>query len=346
MQQHPGMRMKELSDFSKTVDLVVTETWTILLYIEPHLTADLVALFAWQKGNTVTSLQRCYKCAACPSSCCCALPLLDVHHFIYSVIHPQNMHTDSGLHFVTNWSIRVTGVTEGWCCHTGGAAETAFYSAIDLPGLRGVGVPKEEVTELRLLGRHVDLLRHALSPVACIRKEYPDSPEELPHLIEYFCILVPLLKAWKVTEVQMREICHCAVGMPHCLFLVWPTLEDMFAYWHISDAEVSREAADAFNRFRFADGMGLGPGAMGNCQAVEALGHHILLAAQLSGWNPATFVHQIFANLSTRFAAKNRMLPLLLKVQDHSALGEEVGEAVPCPATRQRRPPLITVCVR
>ena len=144
----------------------------------------------------------------------------------------------------------------------------------------------------------------------------------------------------------MREICHCAVGMAHCLFLVCPTPEDMFAYWHISDAEVSREAADAFNRFRFADGMGLGPSAMGNCQAVESLGHHILLAAQLSGWNPPTFVHEVFVNLIMRFAARNRMLPLLLKVQDHSALGEEVGEAAQCPATRRGRPPLKRVCVR
>ena len=195
MQQHLGRTMKELSDFSRGVDLVVTETWTILLFIEPDLTADLVALFAWGKGNTVTSLQRCYKCAACPSSCCCDLPLLDVHQFIYSVIHPQNMHTDCGLHFLTNWSIRVTRVTEGWCCHIGGEAETAFYSAFNLPGLRGVGVRQEEVTELRFLGRHVDFLRDALPPIACILKQYPDCPEEVPLMIEYFCILIPLLKA-------------------------------------------------------------------------------------------------------------------------------------------------------
>ena len=66
MQQHLGRAMKELSDFSRGVDLVVTEMWTILLFIEPHLTADLVALFAWRKGNTVTSVRRCYKCAASP----------------------------------------------------------------------------------------------------------------------------------------------------------------------------------------------------------------------------------------------------------------------------------------
>ena len=128
--------------------------------------------------------------------------------------------------------------------------------------VRGVGVRQEEVTELRFLERHVDFLRDAFPPMACILKQYHDCPEEVPLLIEYFCIPVPLLKAWKVTEVQMREICHCTVVMAHCLFLVWPTPEDMFAYWHISDAEVSREAADAFNRFRFVDGMGLGPGAM------------------------------------------------------------------------------------
>ena len=75
-------------------------------------------------------------------------------------------------------------------------------------------------------------------------------------------ILVPLLKPWKVTEVQIREICHCDVGMAHCLFWVWPTPEDMFAYWHIFDADISREAAHAFNISRFADGMGLWPGAM------------------------------------------------------------------------------------
>ena len=144
----------------------------------------------------------------------------------------------------------------------------------------------------------------------------------------------------------MREICHCAVGMAHSLFLVWPTPEDMFAYWHIADAEVTRAAADAFTRFKFADGMGLGPGVMGNCQAVDALGHHILVAAQLSGWNPPTFVHDVFLNLSMRFAAKNCMLPLLLKVEDHNALGEEVGEAALCLAMRRGRPPLKRVCVR
>ena len=84
MQKHLGRTMKQLSDFSRGVDLVVTETWTILLFIEPHLTADHLALFVWRKGNTVTSLQRCYKCAPCPSSCCCDLPLLDVHYFIYT----------------------------------------------------------------------------------------------------------------------------------------------------------------------------------------------------------------------------------------------------------------------
>ena len=121
-------------------------------------------LFAWQKGNTVTSLQHYYKCAACPSSCCCDLPLLDVHHFIFSVIDPQNMHADCGLHFLTNWSIRVTRVTEGWCCYIGGEAESSFYNAFKLPGLRGVGVQKEEVTELKFLGKHVDFLRDALPP--------------------------------------------------------------------------------------------------------------------------------------------------------------------------------------
>ena len=164
-------------------------------------------------------------------SCCCDLPLLDVHHFIYSVIHPQNMHTDCGLHFLTNLSIRVTRVTGGWCCHIGGEAETAFYSAFNVPRLRGVGFRKQEVTQLMFLGRHVDFLRDALAPIACIVKQYPDCPKEVPLLIEYFCILVSLLKAWKVTEVQMREISHCAVGITTAFFLVWPTPEDMFAYW-------------------------------------------------------------------------------------------------------------------
>ena len=73
---------------------------------------------------------------------------------------------------------------------------------------------------------------------------------------------------------------------------------------------------------------------MANCMTVEALSHHILLAAQLSGLTLPTFVHDVFLNLSMRFAAKNRMQRLLLKVEDHNALGEEVGEA----ALRERCP--------
>ena len=44
MQQHLGRTMKELFEFSRGVELVVSETWTIMLFIDPHLTADVVAL--------------------------------------------------------------------------------------------------------------------------------------------------------------------------------------------------------------------------------------------------------------------------------------------------------------
>ena len=189
------------------------------------------------------------------------------------------------------------------------------------------------------------------SPLACILKQCPKCPQEVPLLIEYFCILVPLLKAWKATQTQLQEICRCAVGMAHWLFLMWPTPQDIFAYWHTSDVEVPGEAMYAFNTFRFANDMGLGPGTMGNYQSVEALGHHILVAAELSGLNappPPCFLFMMsFSTSACVFATKNRMLPLLLKVEEykHNVLGEEVGEAARCPASRRGRPPLKRVYV-
>ena len=103
-----------------------------------------------------------------------------------------------------------------------------------------VGVQKGEVTDLRFLERHVDFFKDALHPIACILKQYFDCLEEVPLLIEYFCILVSLLKAWKVTEMRMPKICHCAVGMAHYFFLVWPTRKTCLPkHLHLSKVSTS-----------------------------------------------------------------------------------------------------------
>ena len=70
--------------------------------------------------------------------------------------------------------------------------------------------------------------------------------------------------------------------------------------------------------------MGLGSEAMRNCQLVEALCYHVLLAAELSGWNQPIFVHDVNLILSMRFAARNRMLALMLKIKECIVLGVEM----------------------
>ena len=80
-------------------------------------------------------------------------------------------------------------------------------------------------------------------------------------MTRYFCILV-LRKAWKVTQMHMQEISQYVVGTAHCFCLLWPTPENMFAYRHTSATKVTCEAADAFDKFGFLNGMGLGPSAM------------------------------------------------------------------------------------
>ena len=76
------------------------------------------------------------------------------------------MHVDFGLHFLTNWAIHVLRVVEGYGVAIGGSLEEVFYAAFDRKGLDRVGISRDTVQELRVLGRHVDKLRDALAPIA------------------------------------------------------------------------------------------------------------------------------------------------------------------------------------
>ena len=63
---------------------------------------------------------------------------------------------------------------------------------------------------------------------------------------------------------------------------------------------------------------GVGVGAF-VCQAVEAMGHQVKVVAQQSGWDPDTFLGNVFASLEMRFASEHDVLGV-------RASGEVTGE--------------------
>ena len=120
-----------------------------------HLLEDLVALFAWRGLESMTSNIRCLRCSARLDSFGSQLPCISSAEYVFPS-DPLLMHVEFGLHFLTNWAIRMLRVVEGYCVAISGWAEV-FYAAFDRKFLeKGLGV----------LGQHVDKLRDILPLIA------------------------------------------------------------------------------------------------------------------------------------------------------------------------------------
>ena len=124
---------------------------------------------------------------------------------------PLNLHTDFPLHFETNWSVRLLRPTEGYCVHLGGNVADFFYEQFTKPGLASVGISRTEVKDLRVIGRHVNLLRVVFTQVV----EHPDVPVDAMSplwrkAIQAFCKLVPLLRYFELKDSEVREAIDAA----------------------------------------------------------------------------------------------------------------------------------------
>ena len=84
----------------------------------------------------------------------------------------------------------------------GGEVETAFYDAFaNYPGLRSVGICKEEPKDLRVLGKHVDMLCKVLRDVV----SHPSLQESVRLVVTSYCDLVPLVRAFKLTDAEVDQ---------------------------------------------------------------------------------------------------------------------------------------------
>ena len=101
---------------------------------------------------------------------------------------PMNLHVDFGLHFLTNIGIRVIRIVEGYCVAACGEAANSLSQAFATSHLSSVGLKAGEVSDLKLLGRHVAKLRAVLPSIVSHR----DLPDEVRTIGAAFCNLVPL----------------------------------------------------------------------------------------------------------------------------------------------------------
>ena len=184
----------------------------------------------------------------------------------------------------------------------------SLYEAFATSHLSSVGLKAGEVSDLKLLGRHVAKLRDVLPSIV----SHPDLPDEVRTIVAAFCNLVPLLCAFRLSGDEVELACEFASTLADTIRFVWPTPDNMFPYWHMCDVELSRE----LRHVHMTHGVGVGAFV---CQAVEAMGHQVKVVAQQSGWDPDTFLGKVFASLEKRFAIEHDVLGI-------RASGEGTGE--------------------
>ena len=79
------------------------------------------------------------------------------------------------LHFLTNIGIYVFRIVERYCVATGGEAANKLCEAFATSHLSTVGLKAGEVSDLKLLGRHVAKFRDVLTSIV----SHPDLPDEV-----------------------------------------------------------------------------------------------------------------------------------------------------------------------
>ena len=291
-----------------------SHTWSVTVFFTNHLLADLVALFAQRGLRSFNTSIRCYRCNAGPATCrhvgpepsdVIEMPELAQVVFIFAWL-VMNMHTDFGLHWCTNWAVRIIRLVEGQCVMHGGEVETAFYDAFaNYPGLRSVGICKEAPKDLRVLGKHVDMLCKVLRNVV----SHPSLQESVRLVVTSYCDLVPLVRAFKLTDAEVDQAVLCAGRLAYHFRQLWPTPNNLFPYFHMADCELERELRHVHGT------LGVGVGAF-VCQGVEALGHHLKLCAQHTGWCPETFLRKMFEQLELRVLTSNDLLQVWREYDD------------------------------
>ena len=153
-----------------------------------------------------------------------------------------------------------------------------------------MGLKAGDVSDLKLLGRHVARLRDVLPYIV----SHPDLPDEVRTILAAICNVVPLLCAYRLSGDQVELACEFASTLADTIRFVWPTPDNMFPYWHMCDVELSRE----LRHVHMSHGVGVGAFV---CPAAEAMGHQVKVVAQQSGPNPYTFLQKLFASLEMRF---------------------------------------------
>ena len=270
----------------------------IMVFFTNCLSADLVAFFAFRGLTYFNSSNRCFRCNAKPNTHGLQpkTALVDASVFIF-MYAPMNVHVDFGLHFFTNIGIRVIRIVEGYCVAAGGEAANSLYEAFTTSHLSSVGLKAGEVSDLKLLGRHVAKLRDVLPSVV----SHPELPDEVRTIVAAFCNLVPLLCAFRLSCDEVEVACEFTSTLADTIHFIWPTPDNMFPYWHMCDVELSRE----LRHVHMSHGVGVDAFV---CQAVEAMGHQVKVVAQQSGWDAETFLGKVIASLEMRFASEHDVL--------------------------------------
>ena len=119
--------------------------------------------------------------------------------------------------------------------------------------------------------------------------------EKHPFLLSCMHPMVPLLCPFRLNGDEVELACEFALTLADTIRFVWPTSDNMLAYWHMCDVELSRELRHVHTTH------GVGVGAF-VCQGVEAMSHQIKVVAQQSCWDPDTFLGFL------RFASEHDVL--------------------------------------
>ena len=115
----------------------------------------------------------------------------------------------------------------------------------------------------------MDALRDILPVIA----SHPDLTSDFREIIEAYCASIPLLRSFTLDDTQVEEAVQCANTLAGKFWAHWPLQDNLFPYFHTCDIELQRELPYVHKTY------GVRVGAF-VCQGVEALGHHIKVAAQ------------------------------------------------------------------
>ena len=173
--------------------------------------------------------------------------------------------------------------------------EEVFYAAFERKGLDRVGISRDTVQDLRVLGRHVDKLHNTLPPIAshvdfCIKERT---------IVECYCALVPLLRQSMLSDDNAHEAINLAKKLATSFREIWCSPNDLFPYFHMCDSESEHEL-----RYVHATHH-VGVGAF-MCQGVEPLGHQVKVDCPSTGWCPRTFLAKLLCIIELRHATPCR----------------------------------------